>query len=259
MSATGYTVWKALFPQEETLQTEIKPNPFHLIDVATDGIKLRIPATNIDRTITLDYGHLDALWELRDSVDENALTRTVNDVWEKRGQKFDHKNEAQYWALVSERKRREASHRLPDEEARTEPYSPQEGDWRQIVERQIKDRRGQQHFRDLLRKRYGECCLVTGCSTVAVLEAAHIKPYQGENDHHPENGLLLRSDIHTLFDLNLLGIEPERLQLELHPSLAKEYGYLTGKVLRCAPEYPPSNEALRLRYEKFQERLAKKA
>ena len=62
---------------------------------------------------------------------------------------------------------------------------------------------------------------MTGCTVFAVLEAAHIKPYQGENDNHPQNGLLLRADIHTLFDLNLLGIQPERLQVEisgpLHP------------------------------------------
>jgi len=90
-------------------------------------------------------------------------------------------------------------------------YSPQAGDRRQIVERQIRERRGQQHFRDALRKRYGDRCLVTGCEVLAVLEAAHIKPYRGEDDNHPGNGLLLRADIHTLFDLDLLGVEPVQL------------------------------------------------
>lgn len=110
------------------------------------------------------------------------------------------------------------SARLPDEAADRagsndgETYIPQDGDWREVVERQIRERRGQQHFRDILRERYGDRCLVTGCEVLAVLEAAHIKPYQGEADNHPENGLLLRSDIHTLFDLDLIGIEPERLQ-----------------------------------------------
>jgi hypothetical protein len=93
------------------------------------------------------------------------------------------------------------------------------------------------------------------CTVLAVLEAAHIKPYQGEDDSHPENGLLLRSDIHTLFDLDLLGIAPDRLQVQLHPCLAKQYGDLTGTTLGCAPDRRPSQKALKLRYEQFQRRL----
>ena len=134
-------------------------------------------------------------------------------------------------------------------------YSPEEGDQRQVVERQIRERRGQQGFRDALRERHGDRCLVTGCTVLAVLEAAHIKPYQGENDNHLENGLLLRSDIHTLFDLDLLGIEPDQLYLELHPSLAREYGDVTGTKLGCAAEHRPSRKALDLRYRQFQRRL----
>jgi len=87
-----------------------------------------------------------------------------------------------------------------------------------------------------------------------VLEAAHIKPYRGEKDNHPKNGLLLRSDIHTLFDLDLLGIEPEHFRVELHPSLAKEYGELAGRKLACAPADLPSKEALIERYKDFQKR-----
>lgn len=254
-----------MFPSEEMLHTEIKENPFRLLSVAADGIKLNIPPTQSKgRTLVLDYGHLDSLWESRRVVDENALTHTVNQVWKDRAQPLDHTNEAQYWALVCERERRERNLilvPLADEQAsQTEAqdaagYSPLAGDWRQIVARQIRERRGQQQFRDVLRERHGDCCIVTGCTLLAVLEAAHIKPYQGENDNHPENGLLLRSDIHTLFDLDLLGFEPNRLQVELHPSLVKEYGELSGKVLGCAPSLRPSHEALNFRYTKFQLRL----
>jgi hypothetical protein len=132
-------------------------------------------------------------------------------------------------------------------------YVPQEGDRRKIVERQIRERRGQQQFRDALRERYGDRCLVTGCEVLAVLEAAHIKPYRGGDDNHAENGLLLRADIHTVFDLNLMGIEPERLQVELHPDLAKDKSYanLAGITLRCEHDNRPSSDALRLRYEEF--------
>jgi predicted restriction endonuclease len=138
-------------------------------------------------------------------------------------------------------------------------YNLQEGDRRQVVVRQIRERRGQQQFRDALRERYGDRCLVTGCEVLAVLEAAHISPYRGEDDNHPENGLLLRADIHTLFDLDLIGFEPDRLQVEVHPSLVKEYGKLTGKTLGCVRDHRPSREALRLRYEQFVQRLERSA
>jgi len=151
--------------------------------------------------------------------------------------------------------------RLPDEEADRdgsnddENYDPQEGDRRTVVERQIREQRGQQQFRDALRKRYGDRCLVTGCEILAVLEAAHISPYRGEDDNHPANGLLLRSDVHTLFDLNLLGIEPERLRIELHPSVVKEYASLADVTLRCAGDQRPTRKGLRSRYEQFRRRL----
>lgn len=150
---------------------------------------------------------------------------------------------------------------LPDEEAdggksnHAVSYNPEEDDRRHVVVRQIRERRGQQQFRDALRERYGDRCLVTGCEVLAVLEAAHINPYRSKNDNHPDNGLLLRADIHTLFDLDLIGIEPERLRVELHPALANEYGRLTGKTLDCPRNHRPSRKALTLRYVQFHQRV----
>ncbi|MCP4107918.1 MAG: HNH endonuclease [Desulfobacteraceae bacterium] len=157
----------------------------------------------------------------------------------------------------------ESAIRLPDQKGDRDwvdndaSYIPQDVDRRETVERQIRERRGQQQFRDALRARYGDRCLVTGCDVLAVLEAAHIKPYRGKDDHHPENGLLLRSDIHTLFDLDLLGIEPDRMQIELHPNLAddEEYAKLGDKTLSCERDQHPSHEALRIRYEQFKKRV----
>ena len=100
-------------------------------------------------------------------------------------------------------------------------------------------------------------CAVTGCNILAVLEAAHIKAYRGENDNNAGNGLLLRADIHTLFDLNLLGIEPGSLKVELHPKIAqnKEYYSLSGKTLLCQNGNKPSRIALELRYKEFRKLL----
>jgi hypothetical protein len=154
---------------------------------------------------------------------------------------------------------------LPPEEAeRPRPdtaakYVPQEGDRRAVIQSQIRERRGQQAFRDALRSRYGEQCLVSGCGLLDVLEAAHIKPFRGEHDNHPENGLLLRADIHTLFDLNLLGVVPEGLFVKLHPSLMSDlhYASFADKRLLCASNCRLSDEALRARYKEFTNRLAR--
>ena len=49
---------------------------------------------------------------------------------------------------------------------------------------------------------------MTGEKTLPVLEAAHIKPYAVGGEHVLSNGLLLRSDLHTLFDRGYLGVDP---------------------------------------------------
>jgi|APTNR8051073442_1049403.scaffolds.fasta_scaffold13998_2 predicted restriction endonuclease len=130
-------------------------------------------------------------------------------------------------------------------------YTPDNVDMRQIVQRQIRVRRGQQQFREALCERYKDRCVVTGSEILSLLEAAHINPYRCENDNHPDNGLLLRTDIHTLFDLNLLGIEPSQLRVELHPEIEKEYQHLTGKLILCQAGIRPSQEALEIRYQLF--------
>jgi hypothetical protein len=103
-------------------------------------------------------------------------------------------------------------------------FVPREGDWRATVFRQIKARRGQQAFRDSLRERYGDQCMISGCGLMDAVEAAHIKPYRGDGDNHPANGLLLWADLHTQFDLDLIGIEPETLIVRSHTD-AKTAGY----------------------------------
>lgn len=135
-------------------------------------------------------------------------------------------------------------------------YVPGEVDGRPIVERQLRERRGQQKFRNALRRRYGDRCLVTGCPILDVLEAAHISPYRAGDDHNPLNGLLLRTDIHTLFDLNLLGIEPEQLRVTLHPKITAEYRAIAGKKITCSASKRPSDAALKKRYTEFCRRLA---
>lgn len=119
-------------------------------------------------------------------------------------------------------------------------------DARERVTAAIVRRRGQQAFREALIQRYQGCCMVTGCDVVAVLEAAHIVPYQGMDTNHPENGLLLRADIHTLFDLGLLAIS-EKLRVIVHPSLLRTtHGELNGRALLLPPDTTASPSAVAL-------------
>lgn len=130
-------------------------------------------------------------------------------------------------------------------------YQPASGDMRKALWHQIKVRRGQKKFRDGLRKRYGDQCMISGCPLLDILEAAHIKSYRGEVDNHLSNGLLLRADLHTLFDLDLLGIEPETLIVRIPPHvLGAGYREFEGVALRCSGTRP-SSEALEVRWNSF--------
>lgn len=64
----------------------------------------------------------------------------------------------------------------------------------------ILPRLGQGTFRIVVTDAYERQCAVTGERTLPVLEAAHVRPYGRSGPHDPRNGLLLRSDLHTLFD-----------------------------------------------------------
>lgn len=131
------------------------------------------------------------------------------------------------------------------------------GDTRTVVLRAIKARRGQKKFRDGLVRRYGRSCLVSGCQLMDIVEAAHIWPHQGEASNNLRNGLLLRSDLHTLFDLDLLGVHPQDLTIHLHPmAMQAGYSHLNGSVLKCTAKRRPSENVLQERWNSFQKWLS---
>ncbi len=102
-------------------------------------------------------------------------------------------------------------------------YSPNNEDSRVLINSSIRARRGQQKFRDTLLQRFDERCAITNCSIKHLLEAAHIKPYRGEHDNSPSNGIILRTDIHTLFDLGLVGIEPKTGRVHVDVSIYERW------------------------------------
>jgi putative restriction endonuclease len=73
----------------------------------------------------------------------------------------------------------------------------------------VSPRLGQGSFRLLVTDAYGYRCAMTSERTLPVLEAAHIRPYSEGGEHALSNGLLLRSDLHTLFDMGYVSVDPK--------------------------------------------------
>ncbi|KAA2211227.1 HNH endonuclease [Pseudoroseomonas oryzae] len=149
----------------------------------------------------------------------------------------------------------EGSEPIAEEAADEDSFdSVTEADAEDHIKRTIRARRGQAAFRNRLLSAYGGRCAITGCDVLAVLEAAHIVPYRGQWTNKVSNGLLLRADIHTLFDCARIGVDPASLEVLVHPDIADPvYRALHGRVLRIPADKAlgPSRRALEMRQEKL--------
>jgi putative restriction endonuclease len=122
-------------------------------------------------------------------------------------------------------------------------------DQRQAQIRLIKLRRGQTKFRNALISRYGHNCAVSGPTSLHVLEAAHIIPYRGDDTNHVENGILLRADLHTLFDLGLVRISSSPISVIVSEDLRDTvYWNYHGKVIFNDASIRPSSACLAERW-----------
>ncbi len=83
-------------------------------------------------------------------------------------------------------------------------------------------RLGQGSFRVVVTDAYQRRCAITGEKVLPVLEAAHIRPYAEKGEHRVDNGLLLRSDAHTLFDRGYLTVTPE-FRIEVSKRLHSDF------------------------------------
>jgi putative restriction endonuclease len=117
-----------------------------------------------------------------------------------------------------------------------EPSSPAYG--KSIL---TKVRLGQGAFRILVTDAYTRRCSITGEKTLPVLEAAHIKPYSESGPHFISNAILLRSDMHKLFDCGYLTITKNH-KIEVSSKIkeefqnGKEYYQFHGKDLMFLPK-----------------------
>ena len=105
----------------------------------------------------------------------------------------------------------------------------------------VKARLGQGAFRILVAGAYKRRCAITGEKALPVLQAAHIKPFNEQGPNRVDNGLLLRSDLHILFDRGYITVSPEykievsrRIKEEFNNG--KHYYAFHGKELYALPK-----------------------
>lgn len=118
---------------------------------------------------------------------------------------------------------------------------------RERIVKAINIRRGQGKFRRELLEAYDGKCCITNCDTQQVIEAAHIIPYQGAKTNDVRNGLILRSDLHTLFDRCMIWIDTESWSLVIDPELSSShYSQLDGSKINLPNDQArwPSIDAL---------------
>jgi putative restriction endonuclease len=114
-------------------------------------------------------------------------------------------------------------------------------DERKKAFRAVVQRQGQPAFRKNVLRAYESKCPITGCDVKEALEAAHISPYMGVATNSVQNGLPLRGDIHTLWDLGLICVNTSNMTIVLHPKLrSSDYEKFQGIKLQLPKD---SNDA----------------
>lgn len=99
-------------------------------------------------------------------------------------------------------------------------------DYEILTKNKSEERKGQRRYKEKLIKRYGEKCMLTSKSYA--LQACHIKPYSlckkesKKEIYDVNNGLVLKADIHILFDIGQISINPSTLKWEISEELLNE-------------------------------------
>jgi predicted restriction endonuclease len=125
------------------------------------------------------------------------------------------------------------------------------------VLREIRVRLGQCEFRANLLNSYGGKCVISECEVAETLEASHIDPWCNSESQNASNGLLLRADLHTLFDRDLIGIQPGTMTVHVAKSIREsEYGRFHGTDLNTpsGENALPNADTLERRWSAFIER-----
>lgn len=135
-------------------------------------------------------------------------------------------------------------------------FIPPTDDNREKAMRKIHQRPEQVQFRESLIVLYGSRCCITGPTILQALEAAHICAYRGSKSNHLQNGLLLRADLHNLFDNYLFSIEPSSFKVHCSAALkaVTAYQFIHGASLDFgSARLGPSRRALEVHWKVFSE------
>ena len=116
----------------------------------------------------------------------------------------------------------------------TNPFILTDTDERNFSSTKVANRIGQGAFRKKLSDLW-KGCSISDCKTLSVLDAAHISPYRGEKDNDIRNGLLLRADLHRLFDDFLISVNPDTLTVHVSPKIT-DLTYTMLEGLKVQPE-----------------------
>ena len=115
-------------------------------------------------------------------------------------------------------------------------------------------REGHEKFRNEILNNYDNKCCISECNISAVLEAAHVTPYNGRDSNNIQNGICLRADIHKLWDKHFIAINPKTNQVEIAKVLRDtEYKNLEGKKVFVGMSQGkiPTKKLLAIQYENF--------
>lgn len=105
-------------------------------------------------------------------------------------------------------------------------------------------------FRRLLLDAFGAICTITRNGVAPALQAAHIKPFSSSASDKLDNGILLRADLHLLFDSGDFAVDPATLTAHFSPRCRSDYSELHGMQL-VFPESGPIGDCFVQRWSDF--------
>ena len=141
-----------------------------------------------------------------------------------------------------------------DEKKQLEDLKFSDDDRRRIAAYRRVQREQQDKFRKYVLDAYAGSCAITETNVSEVLQAAHIKPYRGKHSQIVNNGILLRADMHLLFDAHLLSVEPETMRVHLSQRLGNSnYRGFGGREITLPQRAndAPDRDLLAAHYDQF--------